>query len=323
MNWSDILGHADILKRLRSIIADGSFPHAMIFAGVRGIGKYAIAELTAAALLCESPTEAPCGRCASCRALRAGNHPDLFRIAPDSSAKNPTIKVAQIREMLSGIALEPMISDLRVILIDDAHTMNTISQNSILKTIEEPVGRSAFILVTDRRSDLLITLRSRCITLKFDRLTVEEIATGLRARGFDESIAELADGSLGRAIQLSEEGGLDMRRNVFELLERLDRMTVEDVFALTEELSKNPRGAVSDWLTCLEKFLRDMLIADVNVRLYNEDMRFELAARRRALGDRRIFEMFDRALEAQRRLATNADLRLICDALMLRMRRRS
>ncbi len=321
MNWTEIIGHANIIKRLRSITTDGSFPHAMIFAGVRGIGKYTIAELTAAALLCESSSEAPCGKCASCRALRAGSHPDLFRIAPDSTAKNPTIKIAQIREMLGGIALEPMISDLRVILIDDAHTMNAISQNSILKTIEEPVGRSAFILVTDRRSDLLITLRSRCITLNFDRLTVEEIAKGLRARGLDESIAELADGSLGRALQLSEEGGLEMRRNVLDVLNRLDRMTIAEVFALTEELSKNPRGAISDWLTCLEKFLRDMLLADVNARLYNEDVRFELATRRQAFGERRIFEMFDRALEAQRRLSTNADLRLICDALLLRMRR--
>ena len=321
MDWTDILGHAEIVKRLRSIIADGVFPHAMIFAGVRGIGKYTIAELTAAALLCESPSEAPCGKCASCRAMRAGNHPDLFRIAPDPTAKNPTIKIAQIREMLSGIALEPMISDLRVILIDDAHTMNAISQNSILKTIEEPVGRSAFILVTDRRSDLLITLRSRCITLKFDRLTVEEIAAGLRARGLDESVAKLADGSLGQALQLSEEGGLEMRRSVLDVLTRLDRMTIEDVFALTEELSKNPRGTVSDWLTCLGKFLRDMLLADVNARLYNEGLRFELTTQREALGERRIFEMFDRILEAQRRLSTNADLRLICDALLLRMRR--
>ena len=100
-----------------------------------------------------------------------------------------------------------------------------------------------------------------------------------------------------------------------------NRSAIEDVFALTEELSKTPRGAVSDWLTCLEKFLRDMLLSDVNARLYNEDVRMELSARRRALGERRIFEMFDRALDAQRRLSTNADLRLICDALMMRMRR--
>ncbi len=319
MDWTDIIGHADITRRLRANIAGGSFPHAVIFSGARGIGKFSVAELTAASLLCNSPTEAPCGRCASCRAIRAGNHPDLFRIAPDTSSKNPTIKIAQIREMLSGIALEPMISDLRVILIDDAHTMNNISQNSILKTIEEPVGRSAFILVTDRRSDLLITLRSRCITLNFDRLTVEEVARGLKARGLDESIAALADGSLGRAIKLSEEGGLEMRRNVLDVLNRLERMTVEDVFVLTEELSKNPRGTVSDWLTCLEKFLRDALLSDVGARLYNEDVRAELSERRRTLGERRIFEMFDRALEAQRRSATNADLRLICDALMLRM----
>ena len=199
MDWTDMIGHAAIINRLRSGIADDQFPHAVIFAGMRGIGKHTLAKITAAALLCESHDGAPCGQCQSCRAIRAGTHPDLFEIAPDTAAKQPVIRIGQIRQLLGGIALAPVLADLRVIIIDDAHLMNNISQNSILKTIEEPVGRSAFILVTDRRSDLLITLRSRCMTVNFERLTVEEIEQGLRAREVDEpdKIAALADGSLG------------------------------------------------------------------------------------------------------------------------------
>ena len=185
MDWTDISGHEEIIKRLRTIVANDQFPHAVIFSGARGIGKHTLARITAAALLCES-SDAPCGRCQSCRAIRVGTHPDLFEIEPDTSAKQPVIKIGQIRQLLAGIALAPVISNMRVIIIDDAHLMNGISQNSILKTIEEPVGRSAFILVTDRRSELLITLRSRCMTLTFDRLTVDQIVEGLRARGIDE-----------------------------------------------------------------------------------------------------------------------------------------
>ena len=201
--------------------------------------------------------------------------------------------------------------------------MNAISQNSILKTIEEPVGRSAFILVTDRRSDLLITLRSRCMTVNFDRLTVEEIAQGLKARNIEdaEGIAALADGSLGRALQLSQEGGLELRAEVFNLIKRLERMTVEDIFAMTEELSKQPRSFFAEWLVCFEKFLRDMLVADTDAKLYNADLRDELSAQRQVLSERNIFEFFDRALETQRRLASNADLRLICDSFFLKLKR--
>lgn len=322
MNWNDMIGHAEIIKRLRSSIANDQFPHAMIFAGMRGVGKRTLAGITAAALLCEAK-EAPCGQCQSCRALRVGTHPDLFEIVPDPSSKQPVIKIGQIRQLLSGIALAPVLSDLRVIIIDEAHLMNAVSQNSILKTIEEPVGRSAFILVTDRLSDLLITLRSRCMTMSFDRLTVEEITDGLRARNVEdaENIASLADGSFGRALQLSQEGGLALRAEVFNLIKRIDRLTVEEIFALTEELSKQPRSVFAEWLMYFEKFLRDMLVADTDARLYNADLREELSMQRQALSERSIFELFERALETQRRLTSNADLRLICDSFFLKLKR--
>ncbi|MBR1580737.1 MAG: DNA polymerase III subunit delta' [Selenomonadaceae bacterium] len=322
MDWTDIIGHEEIIKRLRTIVANDQFPHAVIFSGARGIGKHTLARITAAALLCES-SDAPCGHCQSCKAIRVGTHPDLFEIEPDTSAKQPVIKIGQIRQLLAGIALAPVISNMRVIIIDDAHLMNGISQNSILKTIEEPVGRSAFILVTDRRSELLITLRSRCMTLTFDRLTVEQIVEGLRARGIDEpnKIASLADGSLGRALQLSQEGGLEMRADVFNLINRIERMSVEEIFALTEELGKRPRSFVADWLVCFQKFMRDLLVVDTDAQLYNADLRDELSAQRQLLSERSIFEFFDRALETQRRLASNADLRLICDSFLLNLKR--
>lgn len=322
MDWTDMIGHADVIKRLRSSIASDQFPHAVIFAGMRGVGKRTLAGITAAALLCEAD-EAPCGQCQSCRALRVGTHPDLFEIAPDASSKQPIIKIGQIRQLLSGIALAPVLSNLRVIVIDDAHLMNAVSQNSILKTIEEPVGRSAFILVTDRRSDLLITLRSRCMTMPFDRLTVEEVAEGLRARNIEdaEKIAALSDGSLGQAIRLSQEGGLELRAEVFNLIKRVDRLTVEEIFALTEELSKKPRNVFAEWLMYFQKFLRDMLIADTDAQLYNADLRDELSVQRQALSERCIFEFFECALETQRRLTSNADLRLICDSFFFKLKR--
>ena len=323
MNWNDIIGHSDIIKRLRAAISNDMFPHAVIFSGARGIGKFTTAEVTAAALLCQSKNNAPCGECQSCRAIRAGVHPDLFVITPDTSAKQPVIKVGQIRQLLADISLAPMLSELRVIIIDDAHLMNGVSQNSILKTIEEPVGKSAYILVTDRRSDLLITLRSRCMTMTFNRLTPEELALGLRDRniGDIEQISQLSDGSPGRAIQLSNEGGLKLRAAVFDILKSIEKMNVEDIFKTSEELGKSTRAYVADWLIWFEKFLRDMLLIDTNAQLYNPDMRDELQKRAAGLDERSIFAFFDQALEAQRRLNSNADLRLICDSFLFNLKR--
>ena len=313
MNWNEIIGHEEIVRRLRAAIADGTFPHAVIFSGARGIGKFTIAGQTAAALLCEKQN-APCGECQSCRAIRAGAHPDLFVITPDTSTKQPSIKIGQIRQLLGSIALAPMLSNMRVILIDDAHLMNVVSQNSILKTIEEPVGRSVFIFVTDRRSELLITLRSRCMTTTFRGLQARDVAEA-------DKIAQLADGSLGRALHLSQDGGLELRAAVFDLLNRIDALTIEDIFKTSEELGKQSRQFAAEWLTFFEKFLRDMLLSDTDAQLYNPDMRGELRARAQSLGERSIFAFFERALDTQRRLNSNADLRLICDSFFINLKR--
>ena len=159
------------------------FPHALLIHGVKGTGKLALAERVAQLLLCESSGTRPCGRCEGCRWLAAGSHPDFRRIEPEALAKNPVpaaedaetpakrvkpsidIKIEQVRELAGFLNLRSHRGRLRVALVHPAEEMVPSAANALLKGLEEPPPGAVFILVSHRPSQLLPTIRSRCVAL--------------------------------------------------------------------------------------------------------------------------------------------------------------
>ena len=159
------------------------FPHALLIHGVRGTGKLALAERVAQLLLCEDPARRPCGRCDGCRWLAAGSHPDFRRLEPEALAKEPVefeeapeapakrskpsteIKVEQVRELAGFLNLRSHRGRLRVALVHPAEDMNENAANALLKGLEEPPAGAVFLLVSHRPSQLLPTIRSRCVAL--------------------------------------------------------------------------------------------------------------------------------------------------------------
>ncbi len=158
------------------------FPHALLIHGVRGTGKLALAERVAQLLLCESSAARPCGRCEGCRWFRAGSHPDFRRVEPealadpvpaDEDAEAPAkrgkpsidIKIEQIRELAGFLNLRSHRGRLRVALVHPAEEMVPNAANALLKGLEEPPAGAVFLLVSHRPSQLLPTIRSRCVAL--------------------------------------------------------------------------------------------------------------------------------------------------------------
>ncbi|MBL0060139.1 MAG: hypothetical protein IPP40_01225 [bacterium] len=82
------LGHEDARTRLAATIASERTAHAYLISGPEGIGKSAVAVEFARLLLCDQPTEKPCGVCPQCAALRTLHHPDLHFVAPSGSPKD-------------------------------------------------------------------------------------------------------------------------------------------------------------------------------------------------------------------------------------------
>jgi DNA polymerase-3 subunit delta' len=151
-------------RRLWSAHCEGRLGHALLLSGPAGIGKRALADQLAQALMCTAPAAdgSPCGRCQDCRLVLAGNHPDLTHLTPDSEGQGGDIKVDQVRALCSQQTLTANRGTLKVLQILPAERMNPVAANSLLKTLEEPVASTLWILISEDPTRLTQTIRSRC-----------------------------------------------------------------------------------------------------------------------------------------------------------------
>ena len=149
----------------RLVKAKARLPHALLFSGMAGLGKLAMAKRYAQILLCHNPGEVPCGQCAGCCLNEAGHHPDYQVITLEEKAT--AIKVDQIRGMLPFLQQTPQQGHFRIVIIHPAERLNMAAANSLLKVLEEPGKQTVLFLVTSHLMLLPATLRSRCVCVPF------------------------------------------------------------------------------------------------------------------------------------------------------------
>ena len=148
-------------QQLNQQIAADKLPHALLFAGAKGIGKRQLAESLAQLLLCLAPVKGTlCGKCRGCQLNNAGNHPDLIRLEPEEGSKG--IKVDQVRTLIDELSKTAQQGGYKAVIIDPAEGMNANSANAWLKSLEEPAAKTLLILVSHSASSVLPTIRSRC-----------------------------------------------------------------------------------------------------------------------------------------------------------------
>ncbi len=329
--WDAVAGHARTKARLQVLLREKRMPHAVLFSGPRGVGKWKLATATAAALLCMSPKDGlACGGCESCRHMAAGTHPDYYAVTPEKSGKAArSIKIEQIRDLRAEAARVPRLSARRVILLDDVETMNDAAANALLKTLEEPAGNTSFLLVTGARQALLPTILSRCMGLQFSPLDDDAMVRVLAVQGVPEDVraplVALSEGSAGRALQLFEEDALSFREDALSTLESLSRLSVEDVFALGARLGTMERERLLEWLRYFRLFIRDLLaIYGGSAALLNSDLEARLFALSGQFSEAWAFVVAREAAEAARRIETsNATPRLAIESFLFRAGKKS
>ena len=177
MNIIDL--HPDVWARLN--VRRGRLPHALLFSGQRGIGKFELVRRFAESLLCEQPTagQQACGACAACSWLAQGNHPDFRLLQPAAMAQEAApadgegeagstkkasqqITIDQIRDLDDFLHVGTHRLGVRIVLVHPAEAMNRATANAILKSLEEPILGTLFLLVSSEPERLLPTIRSRC-----------------------------------------------------------------------------------------------------------------------------------------------------------------
>ena len=151
--FEDILGNDDVKKYLTNCIENKNFSHSYIFSGIKGIGKYTFAKDFAKCILEDSMMQ------------------DYYELGPDGKS----IKVSQIRELQNVINIKPTFSKKSVYIIDDADLMTIEAQNSLLKTLEEPPEYAVIILIVHNERSILSTVKSRCVNIKFNKLSDKDI----------------------------------------------------------------------------------------------------------------------------------------------------
>ena len=256
--------------------------------------------------------------------MAAGVHPDYFEVSPESRGKSAAmIRADAVRDILIAASESPRSADRRIILIDDVHCMNEVAANRLLKTLEEPPATVLFLLVTSAWDAVLPTIRSRAVRIAFGTVPRAEIAAELQGRGIEaaETIAALADGSIGRAERLAAEG-LSLRDDALAFLTSLSALRVEELWTRAEELGARPYEERSAWLGYLQMALRDLLVLreDAGAELYHGDRRADLTSLLPAMPRTRVLALMEEAGTLLRRFGANVNPALQAEAFFLRAR---
>ena len=253
-----LLGQDEAEARLLDALGSGRMPHAWLITGPQGVGKATLAYRFARFLLAGLK---PAGTLALdpahpvFRRVAAGTHADLLTVEREWDEKRKKLRgeivIETVRSVSAFLRLTPAEGGWRVVIVDGAEDINRNAANALLKVLEEPPPRTVLILVCSAAGRLLPTIRSRCRRLRMGRLgdaALEQLlAIYLPEQPQEqrERLAGLAEGSIGRALQLAETGGIPAAELVSRLLDALPRPPammsdeITDLLGRTEDAFTN------------------------------------------------------------------------------------
>lgn len=290
MDFQNLIGNEKIKQELEKAIHEKKIVNSYLWVGTKGIGKSAFAKAFAKSLLCQ--TGEPNCTCDSCIKFDSNNHPDFLSVEPEGK----TIKIEQIRTMQEKVYEKPILGERKVYIIDDAEKMGTEAQNCLLKTLEEPPAYAVILLLTSNESALLLTIKSRCLKIPFEKIPDETLKSYLLQNGFPkvtEEMLRLYDGSIGKAIELKEKQ--EEYDSMIEVVKQIEGTSLLDYMKLAETFGKNKED--------IQELLAYLIV--LFYQKTKEDLRY-----------RKVIELVE---QAKIRLSRNANFDMTVDQMLLKM----
>ena len=262
-----LVGHEAAKKTMLDAQKGGRLHHAWLMTGPRGIGKATLAWRFARYLLCggkggslfgDEPEGLEVAADAPGRSLiDARSHPDLFHLRrtlnTDTGRMRAEISVDDVRDLGGFMHMTPAMGTSRVAIVDSADEMNRNSANAVLKILEEPPPNAVLLIVAHAPGRLLPTIRSRCRRLALKPLDDDTVVKLQGEHAPDtrpeerQALARLAEGSIGRALELSSAGSLELYREMVEVLATLPDLDMPRLHGFAERFAKRGEEANADW----------------------------------------------------------------------------
>jgi DNA polymerase III subunit delta' len=262
-----------------------------------------------------------------CLRISRGAHSDVQTIEPGDTG---SIKMEPVRAAIDRAVYRPFEGRRRVTIIDQADALVPGAQHALLKTLEEPLPASVFILITSRPDSLFPTVRSRCAHLRFGRLNVADVAAVLQgghgySRADSLTVAAASDGSVRRALELRADEFADARSDAESLLRSAGRDPRTRLDSGRNLLSgggsaSSERDHLSLRLQAISAMLRDLGLMGSGADerwLANLDQRASLDALAAALGPQRIVSAFTAVTRATDALERNVSPKVVADWLAI------
>lgn len=262
-NGAAFVGNDAAKAQLAARVESGSLPHALLLEGPVGSGRRTMARLIAAAAVCRSAGEKPCGHCAACHKALNVIHPDITELGGAEEARS--FHIDAVRALREEAYVLPNEAPVRVFILCDVQSMTDQAQNALLKLLEEPPSHVRLILTCENRSQLLETVRSRLFAVSLSGIPANEAAAVLKRHLPDRSDEELLraatlwSGVVGQALRSLQDGSY---REILDLLPPLAQGIVApselELLKATAPLEK-AKEAVPAVLNGLQLILRDAL----------------------------------------------------------------